>query len=50
VFIRYNGPDLAHADAVIREALDLHFDVAGGGKWHFEHVTAGAQGTVCLAL
>lgn len=36
-FIQWNGPSLAHADAIIRKALDEHF--GGRDKWHFQQTS-----------
>ena len=39
-FIHFNGPPLARADGLIKEALDLHFK---GKDWHFTQVSVNGQ-------
>ena len=33
LFVVYNGPEMAEADEILKEALDLHFKDSRG--WHF---------------
>lgn len=52
-----NGPPLAQADSLIKNALDSYFaehnGTQGGGTWHFKHVRLGgkfqAKSKVCVA-
>ena len=41
-FIHFNGPPLVQADAIIKEALDLHFE---GKPWHFKKESPEALAT-----
>ena len=43
LYVHMNGPPLAHADGLLKEALNLHFK---GQRWHFTQISAEGQRSI----